>query len=225
MVDTLKDLTSVTWNFHDLMLYRVHEILIVSSPYDAFILEEDGRLSEQILHEYLGINLRYAPRVWRASSISEAEYVLNQRKIDLVITMLRVADVDPVSFGKKVKEKLPDMPVVLLAYDTSQLQYLPHPFPENSIDRVFIWTGNSNVLMAIIKSIEDSRNVDREGGCPCSGGRGRRSVLLFHDSPSNLLRNLLPYPESAGQESERHTPAIAYEGSAKDFAGDNLRTG
>ena len=65
-----KAATSYQWNYHDLMLHRVHEILLVASPYDAYILEEDGRLTEQILTEYLGMNLSYAPRVWRAWSAS-----------------------------------------------------------------------------------------------------------------------------------------------------------
>ncbi|MBD3274463.1 MAG: response regulator, partial [Candidatus Marinimicrobia bacterium] len=157
-----RDVSSVSWNFHDLMLHRVHEILLLSSPYDAFILEEDGRLTEQIMHEYLGINLRYAPRVWRVSTAADAMDMLRKRKINLVITMLRVSDMDPISFGRQVKEKYPDMPVVLLVYDTPQIKHLPNPLPGESIDKVFIWTGNAKVLMAIIKDIEDHRNVDRD---------------------------------------------------------------
>ncbi len=178
MVESFKDLSNVSWNFHDLMLYRVHEILIVSSPYDAFILEEDGRLSEQILHEYLGMDLRYAPRVWRASTAADAWYLLEQHNIDLIITMLRVSDMDPIFFGRQVKEASPDMPVILLAYDTAQMQYLPDPFPENTIDQLFIWTGNSNVLMAIIKSIEDRRNVDRD-----IRKADVRAILVIEDDP------------------------------------------
>lgn len=178
MVESLKDLSNVSWNFHDLMLYRVHEILIVSSPYDAFILEEDGRLAEQILHEYLGMDLRYAPRVWRASTAADAQSRLDQRNIDLLITMLRVSDMDPISFGRQVKEEYPEIPVILLAYDTAQMQYLPDPFPEHTIDQLFIWTGNSNVLTAIIKSIEDRRNVDRD-----IRKADVRAVLVIEDDP------------------------------------------
>ena len=60
------------WNFQELILHRVHEILLVASPYDAFTLEQDGQLTEQILHEYMGMNLSYAPRVWRASTAANA---------------------------------------------------------------------------------------------------------------------------------------------------------
>ena len=74
----------------DLMLHRVHEILLVASPYDAYTLEQDGRLTEQILHEYLGMNLSYAPRVWQANTASYAMDLLSRRPIDLIILMLRI---------------------------------------------------------------------------------------------------------------------------------------
>ena len=68
-----------TWGFQDLMQYRIHEILLVASPYDAFILEEDGKLTEQILTEYIGMNLSYAPRVWNASSARKANQMIKER--------------------------------------------------------------------------------------------------------------------------------------------------
>ena len=173
-----KDLSSVSFNFHDLMLHRIHEILIVASPYDAFIIEEDGRLTEQILHEYLGINLRYAPRVWRASTAAEAMDLLSKRKINLVITMLRVPDMDPISFGRQVKEEYPDMPVVLMTYDTAQLKHFPDPIPKDAMDRVFIWTGNAKVLMAIIKYFEDKQNVNRD-----IRKADVRALILVEDDP------------------------------------------
>ena len=91
------------WGYQDLMQYRIHEILLVSSPYDSFILEEDGNLSEQILHEFQGMNLSYAPRIWSADTAKNALELLNSRNFDLVIVMLRIADTDPVSFSKKIK--------------------------------------------------------------------------------------------------------------------------
>ena len=102
------------WHFQDLMLHRVHEILLVASPYDAFILEEDGRLTTQILHEYLGMNLSYAPRVWQANTAAYAMDLLSRRSIDLIIVMLRISDMDPVTFGTKVKELYKNKPIILL---------------------------------------------------------------------------------------------------------------
>ena len=90
-------------HFQDLMLHRIHEILLVASPYDAYTLEEDGKLTEQILHEYLGMNLSYAPRVWQANTASYAMDFLSRRPIDLIIVMLRISDMDPLTFGANVK--------------------------------------------------------------------------------------------------------------------------
>ena len=124
--------------FQDLMLHRIHEILLVASPYDAFILEEDGQLTEQILHEYIGMNLSYAPRVWQASTAAKALTMLSKRKYDLVILGLRISDMDPLSLGKKIKEIDPQKPVILLVFDESELKQLPQMIPSKIIDKVLI---------------------------------------------------------------------------------------
>ncbi|HIC74788.1 MAG TPA: response regulator, partial [Candidatus Marinimicrobia bacterium] len=110
------------WNYHDLIPFRVHEILMVASPYDAYILEEDGRLTEQILTEYIGMHLHYAPHVSRATTASEAMKMLEERSFDLIITMQRIADMDPITFGKLVKKDRPDLPVILLVFDATKLK-------------------------------------------------------------------------------------------------------
>ena len=97
-------------NFQDLMLNRIHEILLVASPYDAFILEEDGRLTQQILYEYLGMNLSYAPRVWHAKSAKNGLKMLADRSYDLVIVMMRITDMDPITFGENVKKTIQTNP-------------------------------------------------------------------------------------------------------------------
>ena len=91
-------------DFQDLMGHRVHEILLVASPYDAFILEEDGHLTEQILTEYIGMNFNYAPRVTRVRTGYQAMQIIKKKKFDLVILMLRIEDQDPISLGKKIKD-------------------------------------------------------------------------------------------------------------------------
>ena len=151
--------TKSTLNFQDLMLHRIHEILLVASPYDAFILEEDGRLTQQILYEYLGMNLSYAPRVWHAKSANKALEMLSNRKYDMVIVMMRIADMDPITFGEKVKELFPKKPVILLAFDPSEIKQLPEIGIEKSIDKIFVWSGNANVFPAIIKYYEDKKNI------------------------------------------------------------------
>ena len=74
-------------SFHDLMPYRIHEILLVASPYDAFILEQDGKLTEQIMNEYMGMNLSYAPRIWSANTAKDALELLDTRNFDLIIIL------------------------------------------------------------------------------------------------------------------------------------------
>jgi len=165
-------------NFQDLMLHRVHEILLVASPYDAFILEEDGRLTEQILYEYLGMNLSYAPRVWHADSASIALKMLSSKKYDLVIVMMRIADMDPITFGAKVKDLYPEKPVILLTFDQSEIKQLSADRMKNSIDKIFIWQGNANVFPAIIKYIEDRRNLKRDFRIA-----DIRMILIVEDNP------------------------------------------
>ena len=146
--------------FQDLMQYRVHEILLVASPYDAFILEQDGRLSEQILTEFKGMNLSYAPRIWNAHTAQDALDMIKERSYDLVIVMLRISDMNPLSFAEKIKEKYPRKPMILLAFDESEVKALGNI--KNKFDNVFIWTGNSHVFAAIIKYVEDKKNVKRD---------------------------------------------------------------
>jgi len=166
------------WNYHDLMLHRVHEILLVASPYDAYILEQDGRLTEQIMTEYIGMNLSYAPRVWNASSAAEAMEMLKKQKFGLVIALLRISDMNPISFGKQVKDKFPQIPVVLLLYDTTELGLLQDYFYEEAIDKVFVWNGDANVFPVIIKYIEDKKNVKRD----IKKG-DVRAIIVVEDNP------------------------------------------
>ncbi|MFQ6615600.1 MAG: PEP/pyruvate-binding domain-containing protein, partial [Fidelibacterota bacterium] len=173
------------WEYHDLMLHRIHEILLVASPYDAYILEEDGRLTEQILNEYLGMNLSYAPRAWRASTASQAMDMLSARNYDLVIALLRISDMDPISFAGWVKEKHPDIPVVLLAYDASEVSYLQDHIYGGPIDKVFVWSGNASVFPVIIKVIEDRKNAERD-----ILRRDVRAIVVVEDNPEYYSRIL-----------------------------------
>ncbi len=165
-------------DFQDLMLFRVHEILLVASDYDAFILEEDGRLTEQILHEYLGMNFSYAPRVWKTNTAQSALRMLEKEKLDIVIVMMRLTDTDIVSFCQNVKKKYPRKPIILLAFDESELTDLPENFVHQCIDGVFIWTGNSNVFPAIMKQFEDRKNAKRD---ILNGDV--RAIIFIEDTP------------------------------------------
>ena len=153
---------SATFNLHELMLNRVYEILLVASPYDAYILEEDGQLTEQILNEYLAMNFTAAPRVWRESTATDALATLSKRKFDLVIVMARISDMDPVTFGAKVKELYPRKPVILLAADETEVAKMPLDAANSSLDKIFVWSGHANVFPTIIKYVEDRQNAPRD---------------------------------------------------------------
>ena len=173
-------------DFQDLMPHRIHEILLVASPYDAFILEEDGHLTEQILTEYIGMNFNYAPRVTRVSTGQEAIKIITKKKFDLVIVMLRIEDQDPISLGTAIKEKYPRKPVILLAFDETELKQLPDTITPKSINRIFIWSGDASVFPAIIKYVEDRKNAKQD----ITKG-DVRSILLIEDSP-RMYSILLP---------------------------------
>jgi len=143
-----------------LMQNRINRILLVSSTYDSFIIEEDARLSDQIFEEFHNLNLRTLPHIFRATSVSRALEMLKDREFDLVITMRRLGEINPLKFAEQVKT-IQDIPVVLLLNNSSELQYLPGKALETSqIDHTFVWNGNSTVFVAIIKLLEDRMNVD-----------------------------------------------------------------
>lgn len=163
--------------FHDLMKFRVREILIVSTPYDAFVLEEDGRLSDQIFNEFFGLNLQFVPRIKRVSSAEEAFAALKKRMYDLVITMPHISDMDPLEFGKRVKQTYKGKAVVMLTYDTISNDVIEEIRRTRYIDRVFYWSGDSKIFLAIIKYVEDRNNVDQDMKL------GVQGILIVDDSP------------------------------------------
>ena len=167
------------------MLYRVHEILLIASDYDSYILEEDGRLTEQILTEYIGMNLSYAPRLWNASTASDAMQMLNQRSFDLIIVMLRISDMNPIKLSKKIKKLYPEKPIILLVFDESELKHLPSNYSK-TIDNIFIWSGDSSVFPAIIKYVEDKVNVERD-----TKVGDVRSIIVVEDTP-RYYSSILP---------------------------------
>ncbi|MFX0125294.1 MAG: PEP/pyruvate-binding domain-containing protein [Candidatus Hodarchaeota archaeon] len=144
--------------FHDLMTKRINKVLLVSSYYDNFILEEDGRLSDQIFEEFHNLNLRTLPSITRVASAKDALKLVKEKEFDLIITMRRLGDVDAFSFGQEIK-KIRDIPVILLLNNSSIIPYLPDPTKRQGIDRIFLWNGDSTVFVAIIKHLEDKLNV------------------------------------------------------------------
>ena len=167
------------------MRYRVHEILLIASDYDSYILEEDGRLTEQILTEYIGMNLSYAPRLSNAATAGDAMEMLNKRSFDLIIVMLRISDMNPIKLSRKIKKSYPDKPIILLVFDESELKQLPSNYSK-TIDNIFIWSGNSSVFPAIIKYVEDKVNVERD-----TEVGDVRSIIVVEDTP-RYYSSILP---------------------------------
>jgi CheY-like chemotaxis protein len=175
--------------FHELMARKIRDVLLVSTPYDAWILEEDCRLSERIIHEYRGLNLSNPPRFTWASTAQEALAALDKKRFDMVISMSQLADMDVFDLGEEIKKKVPDLPVVLLAHDS-----LPPPTQEclldftrpPGIDQSFVWSGNTDILVALVKSAEDRLNVEHD-----TEFAGIRVILFVEDSPT-YISSLLP---------------------------------
>lgn len=164
--------------FHEMMPFKVQEILLVSSPYDAFIMEEDGSLASRIINEYSGLNLSRPPRVTRTASAREALAVLEEKTIDLVITTPHLDEMDAFSFSLQVKATAPDLPVILLSHTPREVFPLPGNRDCSGIDKVFIWSGNSDLLLALVKNTEDHLNVSND-----TVNAKVRVLILVEDSP------------------------------------------
>ncbi len=172
--------------FHELMRKKVGDILLVSTLYDACIMEEDGRLAERIIHEYQGLSLSEPPRLTWASSAEEAFRFLDQKPFDLVITMRRLADMDVYAFGEELKKKNPKLPVVVLAHTAPDPRCTLNQPGTPGIDRTFVWSGNTDLVLALVKSVEDQMNVDDDIDT------ARVRVILFVEDSPIYLSTLLP---------------------------------
>ncbi|MBU8848254.1 MAG: phosphoenolpyruvate synthase PpsA [Desulfobacterales bacterium] len=164
--------------YHELMANKVGDILLVSCPYDAFIMEEEGRLSTRIINEYQGLNLSKPPRLTWASSASEAFQRLEEKKFDLIIAMPSLDEMDVYSFGAEVKKRYFDLPFFMLLHNTCDIDQYICVDNSNAIDRTYIWGGNADLLLAVIKNFEDEMNVafDTENASV-------RVIILVEDSP------------------------------------------
>ncbi|MBN2667859.1 MAG: phosphoenolpyruvate synthase [Bacteroidales bacterium] len=175
-------LESRKYYFHDtafdtLMQNRINKVLLISSNYDAFMLEEDGRIDEQIFNEYVSLNLRHPPIFVRATTAQEAFRTLKEDQIDLVISMLSISDMAAFDLAKKIKQIYPNKPIVVLTQMSREVSMLLNTEDFSAVDYVFSWLGNSNILLAIIKLIEDKMNVDHD-----VKEVGVQTILLVEDS-------------------------------------------
>jgi CheY-like chemotaxis protein len=163
--------------FNLLMQSRIHRILIICSNYDFYMLEEDGRIDEQIFNEYVSLNLRYPPVFLQASNAAETAEILKNDRIDLVIEMLNIEDIDAFALAKKIKTKYPRVPIVVLTHFSREVSIRLANEDLSAIDYVFCWLGNANLLLAIIKLLEDKMNVQHD-----VEKIGVQVILLVEDS-------------------------------------------
>lgn len=161
-----------------LMSRRIRRILLVCNSYDSFSLEEDGHIEYKITKEYSELNLSNPPAIERAETTTEAlEKLGGETGYDLIITMYNLGEVDAFEFSRQVKETAPDTPVVLLCSFSKEIYRRIAERDTSCIDYVFCRDNNTDVIIAIIKLLEDRLNADND-----ILGMGARAILLIEDS-------------------------------------------
>ena len=164
--------------FDNLMPFRVQNILLVSTLYDSFILREDGRLNELLISESQDLHLQQIPRITHVSSCREAlERAKADPRIDLILTNLAVGDMNAAQLACEIREAGLQVPVVVLAYDYREIKKFVARNPITDIERIFLWQGTPRVLIAIVKYIEDKRNVEHDASM-----MGVPIVLIIEDN-------------------------------------------
>ena len=209
----LKDVT-----FVNLMMRRIYNVLIVANPYDAFMLEDDGRVEEKIYNEYMELGLRYPPTFTQVSTTEEAYRILRTMNIDLVICMPGNADNDAFSVARDIKQGFPDIHCVVLTPFSHGITRRIQNEDLSIFDYVFCWLGNTNLILSIIKLIEDKMNIEHD-----IHEDGVQMIMLVEDSIrfySSILPNLYNYillqsQRFATEALNRHTATLRMRGRPK----------
>ena len=209
----LKDVT-----FVNLMMRRIYNVLIVANPYDAFMLEDDGRVEEKIYNEYMELGLRYPPTFTQVSTTEEAESVLETTNIDLVICMPGNADNDAFTVARAIKDKFPDIHCVVLTPFSHGITKRMENEDLSIFDYVFCWLGNTNLILSIIKLIEDRMNLEHD-----IEEAGVQMILLVEDSIrfySSILPNLYSFllvqsQHFSTEALNRHSATLRMRGRPK----------
>lgn len=167
-------------DYKSLMQRRIRRVLMICSSYDAYTLEEDGRIEVQIYKEYVDLNLSNPPAFTWVTSSAEALSLLsgeNESDYDLIISMFNIGDMDVFEFSKIIKIERPEIPFVLLTHFSKELYKKIENADKSAIDYIFSWHGNADLILAIIKLFEDRMNADSD-----ITGSGVQSILLVEDS-------------------------------------------
>jgi hypothetical protein len=185
--------------FHDLMPYKVKEILLVATLYDAYSIEKEGHFSEHILGEYHQLNLTSMPRVTGVSSYEEVLEQLQSKHFDLVILMIGSDRSTPMKIGSKVKKQFPYIPIyVLLNNDREITRFRENRDYIDIIDRVFVWNGDSKIFFAMVKHLEDKVNVENDTKI------GLVKVILLVEDSEKYYSRYLPLLYSNVLEQTKH---------------------
>lgn len=184
--------------FVQLMNKRIFNVLIIASQYDMFILEDDGRVDEQIFNEYTSLNLRYPPRFTQVANKEEAMHQLETNRFELVVCMPNIDNNEFFELAKRIKHKYPLIPIVMLTPFSKTVSRMFEKEDLSGVDYLFSWLGNSDLLLAIIKLIEDKMNADDDVKTV-----GVQTILLVENSVrfySSALPLLFKYVLSESKE-------------------------
>ncbi|MFH0841082.1 MAG: PEP/pyruvate-binding domain-containing protein [Bacteroidota bacterium] len=180
------DFTDTSFNL--LMQKRIYKVLIICSNYDNYMLEEDGRIDEQIFNEYVSLNLRYPPIFVQTDNADDAFGMLQAGDVDLVISMVSLKGTDVFALAKRIKEQYHHIPIVVLTYFSREVSLRLEGEDLSAIDYVFCWLGDAALILAIIKLIEDKMNAEHD-----IESIGVQSIILVENSIryiSSYLPNL-----------------------------------
>ena len=176
--------------FVDLMQRRIFNVLIIANPYDAFMLEDDGRIEEKIFDEYAKLGLRYPPRFFQASDRDGVVRLLSQYDFNLIICMPGTDNNDVFTIARDVKAQQPSIPIVVLTPFSHGITKRMENEDLSAFEYVFCWLGNTDLLLSIIKLMEDKMNLDHDLAA------GVQMILLVEDNVrfySSILTNLYKF--------------------------------
>ncbi len=185
--------------YHDLMQYKVREILLVANLYDAYIIEQEGRFFEQVTGEYYQLNLSSAPRITGVSTPEEALEKLQEKHFDMVIVMMGVEKSTPIQLSRIIKQIYHNIPIFMLLNNNSDIALFEDgKKPITSIDKVFVWNGDSKVFLAMVKYNEDRLNVENDTRL------GMVQVILLVEDSAKYYSRYLPILYSIVIEQTQH---------------------
>jgi CheY-like chemotaxis protein len=192
-------------DFHDVMRHRVMDILLVANPYDSFLLEEAGQLSERVLGEFRNLDLHYGPGLTAVATGAEAlALAREQSRFGLIVSALHLGDMSGAELARRAREAGLAVPVVLLAWDNHELNDYLARGDRSGVERVFLWQGDARILLAIVKYVEDKANVAHD-----TRSAGVQVIILIEDN----VRYYSSFLPTIYAELLHHSQRLIHEGA------------